>query len=482
MLNSTGGELGTISTDQVDRTVSLRYFPPTAANLYLKLTTTAEGLNYSLTVTTIEPGADAGKRADAGENVDHAMDLDENGLSGILMRGDGATDDADFYELEFNSGQFVEVSLTLRSGTAAASNILFHIMDLSKGEVVNFTFSGLDEPHRFASLTNSEFPILRYYVGVTWEGGENDFEFHYDIEVSLGPSQNDKGTGKDVTNTSSGAPTLVEGTGVSGSVGGSNPQWSHDLNVDGADMYELTPTANSFVVVSASLDAFTGKRQLGFDLRLEDQAGTLLELESVFDVEDTLELRYFATSGVPLYAVVVSESEMCDYSIAFVIEPPPEVDLFIDNITITPSKPEPKQQATLTVIIKSTTVALTSNIIRVEVYAGGDKLDHLDVIFEGTDEVVATFTWTVPSSTTDLIVRIDTLDAIPFETHEDNNAKSLRVTIGDDGNGGNGGDDETNMWYWILILVGVVALAIAVAVGFVWLKGHGSDEDEGEDY
>jgi hypothetical protein len=480
--NSTGGELDNFATDEVGKQVQLRYYPPTSETLYLVLTTTAEGLNYTISIRTYEPGAEEGKRADAGEDPDHAMDMEADTLSGTLMRGDGAADLADYYEVEFESGHFIEITLTLRTGTAAASKVVFHILDQGKNEVVNYTFSGLDVPRRFASLSNSEFPILRYYAAVTWSGDETDFEYRYELAFILGPTQNDKGTSKDVGNTSSGAPALDEGVAIAGMVGGSNPQWGHDLNVDGADVYELTPTANSFVVIQGTLDDFYGERRLGFDLRLEDQAGTLLELESVFEKGDEVELRHFATSTIPLYVVVLSESEMCNYTLSFGIEPPPEVDLFIGNVTITPSKPEPQQQVTLTVIVRSTTIALPTNIIRVEVFAGGDKLDHQDVIFDTSNEVVATFLWTVPSSTTDLTVQIDTLDAIPYETNEDNNARTIKVTIGEgDGDDGNGNEGWT-MWFWIMILVGIIALAIVVAVGFVWVRSHGSEDEEAEDY
>jgi len=120
--------------------------------------------------------------------------------------------------------------------------------------------------------------------------------------------------------------------------------------------------------------------------------------------------------------------------------------------------------------------------VRVEVYAGGDKLEHQDVIFDGTTEAVATFTWKIPASSTELTVRVDTLDVVPYETDEDNNAHVLLVRIG--GNGGDGGEDgeEGNLWLWIGIFVAVVVAAIVVAVIFVVMRGQGADDEEPEDY
>jgi hypothetical protein len=480
--NGTGFIIDQFTVETVEDTGSLRYYPVDEDPLYIVLITTAEALDYSLEVGTEEPGADGGKRADAGGDTDHAMDLEEGTVWGIVLRGDGATDDADFYELELEGGRFLEVTMTLRSGTRAASNLLFHVVDYTKGEVVNFTFSGLDEPRRFAALTHSENPILRYYFGLTWAGGDVDFEYTYELTVDLGVAQSDMSTGKDVTNGSNGAPSLGEGTPVGGTVGGSSPQWAHDHNVDGADAYEVLPTTNKFLVVRASLDTFWGERRLGFDVRLEDQAGDLLGLESVFELEEELELRYFATSSLPLYVIVVSESEMCNYTVTVSIEAPPDVDILIEDVTLTPSKPEPLQQVTVTVILRTTTLDLPTNIIRVEIHAGGDLLEYRDLLLETTQEVVTSFTWTTPSTDTDLTVMVDTLDAVPFETNEGNNARTLQVKLtGGDGNGGKNGDDTSN-WLWIGILVGGVAAAIIIALVVVVTRGHEAEDDEPEDY
>jgi hypothetical protein len=180
--------------------------------------------------------------------------------------------------------------------------------------------------------------------------------------------------------------------------------------------------------------------------------------------------------------IVVSESEMCNYTVTVSIEAPPDVDILIEDVTLTPSKPEPLQQVTVTVILRTTTLDLPTNIIRVEIHAGGDLLEYRDLLLETTQEVVTSFTWTTPSTDTDLTVMVDTLDAVPFETNEGNNARTLQVKLtGGDGNGGKNGDDTSN-WLWIGILVGGVAAAIIIALVVVVTRGHEAEDDEPEDY
>jgi hypothetical protein len=480
--NATGVVLDQSSIGNVGGTATIRYFPQSTASVFINVTTTTVALNYTITTDTIEPGADNGKRADAGENAEHAMDVEEGTVTGVVMRGDGGADVADFFEFAFEGGRFVEVTLTLRSGTIDASRILFHVLDLHMAEVVNFSFTKLDQVQRFAALTNSEHATLRYYLGVTWTGEAGDFEFHYDLVLSTGIRQNDLGTGKDVTNVTSGAPDLTLDKASTGTVGGSNPQWAKDGNVDGADVFEVQPTARKFLVVRATLTGFHGERRLGFDVRLVDQTGNGLGLESVFSVGEQLELRYYAPTSLPLYALVVSDSEMCNYTITVTVEEPPNVDISVGNVMLTPSTPQAEEIATITVTVRVSSAVLTSTIVRVEVFAGGDKLEHKDVIFDGTTEVVATFSWKIPASSTELTVRVDTLDAIPYETDENNNAYVLLVKIG--GNGGDGREDgdEGNLWLWIGIFVGVVVAAIVVAVTFVVMRGQGAEDEGPEDY
>ncbi len=468
--NATGGVLNQFSIGNLGGSGTIRYFPPSAASVFINVSTTTVALNYTISTDTVQPGADNGRRADAGENAEHSMDVEEGTVTGVVMRGDGGADVADFFEFAFEGGRFVEATLTLRSGTMDVSLIRFHILDLHMTEVVNYSFTKLDQEQRFAALTNSEHPTLRYYMGVTWTGGEGEFEFRYDLVLSTGIKQNDLGTSKDVTNETSGAPTLTLEQASTGTVGGSNPQWAKDGNVDGADVFEVQPTTGKFLVVRATLTGFHGERRLGFDVRLVDQSGNGLGLESVFSVGEQLELRYYAPTSLPLYAMVVSESEMCNYTITATIVDPPTVDITVGN------------SGTITVTVRASAAVLTSTIVRVEVFAGGDKLEHHDVIFDGTTEVVATFTWRIPASSTELTVRVDTLDAVPFETDENNNAHVLLVKIG--GNGGNGGEDgdEDNLWLWIGIFVGVVVAAIVVAVIVVITRGQGAEDEEPEDY
>lgn len=482
--NGTGAVLDFASVGEEGKKASFRYFAATAEDLYINLTSSAVINNYTILIKDQVPGADGDGRADAGEDPDHAMELDGPTMPGTIMRGHGAEDLVDYFELKFASSQFVEVRLTLRTGTASPAHVRFQVLDYTKAEVVNFTFAGLDDPRRFAGLSNSEHAILRYYLAVTWVGPEDvDFEFRYDLTRSLGPSQDDIGRGEDVGNTTSGAPSVSLDTPVDGSIGGSSPQWEHDSNVDGADVYEVMPTANRFVVVTGRLNAFHASRRVGFDVQLEDQSGKVLHKPlSVFEVGDELEMRLFVDSGLPIYIRVSSESEMCNYTLLVGLEEPPEVDLFVGNLSVSPQRPGPGSEATITVIVASTTLVNPATQIRVEVYAGGNLLDYADVILDNSDQETVTFQWTVPSADTDVTALVDTLNAIPWEPKENNDA-TIQVKVGGSGDGdGDGDDDGPSMMFWIMMLVVVIIVAIVVAVAYVVVRG-GHAEDEGpEDY
>jgi len=482
--NSTGGLLDFVSVGEEGRTVGFRYYAKTGGDIYLNLTSSAVINNYTLRVYNQVPGADGDGRADAGEDPDHAMELDRPVMPGTIMRGLGAEDLADYFELEFTSSQFVEVSLTLRTGTASPAHVVFHILDYTKTEVVNFTFSGLDDPRRFAALTGEEHPILRYYFGITWEGADVvDFEFRYELTNAVGPAQDDMGSGKDVTDTTSGSPTVSLDTPVTGSVGGSSPQWEADNNGDGSDVYEVLPTSRKFVVVSGRMDAFYAMRRVGFDVQVEDQSGNLLlKPQSVFEVGDELEMRLYVGSGLPVYIRVTSESEMCNYTLVVTLEDPPDVDLSVGNLTVTPSRPGPGSEATITVIVASTALINPSTQIRVEMYAGGNLLDYADVIFDNSDQETVTFPWTVPSSDTDVTALVDTLNAIPWEP-KDNNEATIQVKVGGSGGDGNGnGDDGPALMFWVIMLVVIITVAIVISVAYVVLRGGHAEDEDPEDY
>jgi hypothetical protein len=481
--NSTGGVLDFVTVGVEGQRVGFRHFATSSDALYLNVSSSAVINNYTLLIYTQVPGADGDGRADAGEDPDHAMDLDEPMVPGTIMRGLGAEDLADYFELEFSSSQFVEVSLTMRTGTASPAQVRFHVFDYTKEEVVNFTISGLDEPMRFAALTHSKHATLRYYFAVTWEGPDTgDFEFRYELTSAVGPDQDDMATGEDVGNSTSGSPTVSLETPVTGSVGGSSPQWDEDNNVDGSDLYEVLPTPGKFVVVSGSLDAFYGQRKVGFDVQLEDQSGNLLlKPQSVFKVGDQLEMRLYVSSGLPIYARVTSESEMCNYTLVVTIEDPPAVDLSVGNLTITPQRPGPGIESTITVIVSSTALINPATQIRVEVYASGNLLDYSDVIFDNSDQETVTFAWTVPSSDTEVTANVDTLNAIPWET-KDNNAATIKVKVGGGDDDPDNGDDGRGLMFWIMMLVVVIIVAIVVAVGYVVLKGGHAEDEDPEDY
>ncbi|UCC94075.1 MAG: hypothetical protein JSW25_05295 [Thermoplasmata archaeon] len=481
--NSTGGVLDFVTVGAEGQKVSFRYYVTEEQDLYLNLTSAAVINNYTLRVLTLVPGADGDGRADAGEDPDHAMDLDMTPMPGMIMRGHGAEDLADFFELDFTSSQFLEASLTLRTGTASPAHVRFRVLDYTKAEVVNFTFAGLDDPHRFAALTNSKHATLSYYMAVTWEGPEDvDFEFRYELVHVVGPAQDDMGTGRDVVNTTSGSPTVSLDTPVTGSVGGSSPQWEHDNNVDGSDLYEVLPTSGKFVVVSGSLDAFFGQRRVGFDVQLEDQSGDLLlKPQSVFEVGDDLEMRLYVDSSLPIYVRVTSEAEMCNYTLVVRLEDPPSLDLTVGNLTVTPQRPGPGTEATITVIVASTALINPATQIRVEVYASGNLLDYSDVIFDNSDQETVTFGWTVPSSDTEVTAVVDTLNAIPWEP-KDNNAATIQVKVGGGGDGPQDDDNGRGLMFWIMVLVVVIIVAIVVAVAYAFLRGGQAEDEDPEDY
>lgn len=481
--NGTGEVFEFVTVSEVGKRVTVRHFPTSTEDLYLNLSSTAVALNYSLVVYYAVPGADGEGRADAGEDADHAMDMDTAAMQGTIMRGFGAQDLVDYYELEVQPSQFVETSLTLRSGTASASNVRFHILDYTKSEVINFTFSGLDQPVRFAALTNSEEMFLRYYLGVSWVGAKDkEFEFRYDLTAKIGPGQDDLGLGKDVTNATSKAPEITLDTPFSGSVGGSSPQWERDMNVDGSDAYQVVPTSGRFVVITGTLDGFHGQRRVGFDVQVEDQSGALLlKPQSAFDVGDVLEMRLYVDSGLPVYVRVISESEMCNYTLTVSLEEPPDVDLFVGNLSVTPARPGPGTEATITVIVASSALINPATLVRVEVYAGGDLLDHSDVIFDNSDQETVTFPWTVPSSETDIRAVVDTLNAVPWEP-KDNNDATLKVKVGGGDDGGDDDDSGRGLFFWVMVLVIIIVVVIVVTVAFVFIRGHGAEDEGPEDY
>ena len=482
--NSTGHVLDQVIVASEGGKAGIRYLARTMEGLYVNISSTALFNNYSLVIAIEVPGADGGGTADAGDDVDHARALTGPMMTGVIMRGNGAEDLVDYYELEFPASQFVEASFTLRLGTASPSNVLFTVYDHTKAEVVNFTMQGLDQSVRFASLTNSRYTTLRYFFSVCWEGGEEvAFEFKYELATEVGAGQDDGGTGEDAANVTSGAPTLPFDDPLTGTVGGTNPQWSDDQNADGADVYEVYPVSGKFLLIKAVLDGFEGQRRLGFDIHLEDQSSKLLvKPQSLFSVDDEAEFRYYAPDSMPVYVVVTSESESCDYTLMASSEEPPSVDLTIESITLTPSRPDPGLEATITIIVSSTTVIETATVVRVEVFAGNNKLAERDVIFDGTDKVVVNLLWMVPSATTELTATVDTLNAIPWETDEDNNQGSLTVVIGGDGDGDQDDDEGTDLMFWTFVLVGVIALSILVVVLYVVFGGHEAEDEEPEDY
>jgi hypothetical protein len=87
------------------------------------------------------------------------------------------------------------------------------------------------------------------------------------------------------------------------------------------------------------------------------------------------------------------------------------------------------------------------------------------------------------SSSTDLTVHIDTLNAIPWETDKTNNERTIHVEVGTgDGDGDGDGDSDQGMMFWVLVLVGVIAVVILGTVVYVVFGGHDAEDEEPEDY
>ena len=197
---------------------------------------------------------------------------------------------------------------------------------------------------------------------------------------------------------------------------------------------------------------------------------------------DETTFQYYAIDSTPVYVVVTSESEYCDYTLLASLEEPPVVDLVVESISVTPSHPLPGTEATITIVVSSTQVIETSTVIRVEVFISGNKLAERDVVFDDTDKVVVDLGWTVPSASVDLTVGVDTLNAVPWETDEDNNMGSLHVNLGGGDGDGDGGEEGIGLMFWTFVLVGIIALAILVVVLYVVFGGHGAEDEEPEDY
>ncbi len=431
--------------------------------------------------------ADGPSHVDAAGTIDRAMDLEAGFWEGNLTRNMTVNDTADFYEFGFSGGRDVEASLVLMPNSTTHNHVRFHVFHRSKEEIVNFTFADIGVPRRFAALTNEEFPTLYYYFAVTWTGSpEAPYAIFYNLTLTEGRKQDDADTGGDVSALPSRAESIAIDDMVQCRVGGTHPQWNKDLNVDGADAYEILPRSKEFLVVKATLDSMGAERGFGFDIRLEDQSGKLLGLEDVLHVGETGEIRYFSDVPLPVYLVVVSESEWCNYTLSVDSEAPPEIDLFVGSIAVTPPKPIFGHPATITIVFRSSTQAVPSIPIRYRVETEGGLIEDGDLLFDETDNVSMDISWEPQAGTFSLLAEIDTLNVIPYELNESNNQLSLTVTVGEEGDeDGDGGDDEgLPEWAWLAIIIIVIlaVIAAAAALGFRSMRGRGGEPEEPESY
>jgi hypothetical protein len=434
----------------------------------------------ALTASADGPGA-----GDAGPSIEHAIAVPAGTWSGSLLRNATMNDTADFYSFEFPGSSLVEMTATILPASPAFEPVRYYIYDRTGGEVVNFTFSGSGVPARFASLTNQAFPTIRYYLSVEWKGSATaGFTVLYNITLVADGKQDDAGTRGDVGNDSAHAAPLALGESVKGAIGGSLPLWRDDLNVDGVDAYEVTPAAKRFLVLTAKLDSSRADRKRGFDLRITDQAGTILAQKPVLAVGDSVVIKQYSDTSLPLYALILSESESCNYTLTATDEAPPEIDLYISNISVAPPRPIAGRPATISVVFKSTSAAVPATDITAQVFAGTDKLWEGKIAFDATGTARQDVTWTAIYGTTKILVKVDTEDFTPYESNENNNQDSIDVTAHDPGeDGGGDGDHNGNGtdWVWLAAAIVIIIAAIAVAVGYAAMRGRDNPpEGEGE--
>ncbi len=435
-------------------------------------------LALCMTAGALIAAADGPGAGDAGASVERSLALPQGTWNGSLLRNATVNDTEDYYSFEFDSAQLVECLVVLMPTSTHYQGLLLHIYDRSGGEVVNLTFAGLAAPVRFSSLTNQAFPSLRYYFAVVWHGeAATSMSAPYNITVRASARQDDAGTRGDVGNLSSRAEELSVGGNVTGTIGGPLPQWRRDLNADIADVYEVTPNANKFMVVRATLVAMSAERRNGFDVRVVDQSDRILQQEPLLRVGDSVTLKQFSDSTMPLYIVVVSESEVCNYSLSVEDEPPAAIDLYVASINVTPARPIANRPATITVTFRSTTAAVPGDGIACSIHVGSDELWSGMLLFDLTGTAVKDVSWNAVYGTTAIVARVDTLDYVPWETREDNNAFTFEVTAHDPGEDGDGdGDGDGGGMDWIYLAGGliVVCAAIALAVAYAAMRGRGS--------
>ena len=432
-----------------------------------------------LTATADGPGA-----GDAGLSIEHALALPSGTWNGSLLRNATMNDTADFYSFEFPGSSFIEMTVTILPQSPAFEPVRYSVHDRTGGEVVNFTFSGSGVPSRFASLTDQAFPTIRYYISVEWEGSATaGFAVSYNVTLVADGRQDDAGTRADVGNDTAHAAPLALGESVKGSVGGSLPLWKDDLNVDGVDAYEVTPAAKRFLVLTAKLDSTHAERKRGFDLRITDQSGKILAQRPVLTVGDSVVIKQYSDTSLPFYALILSESESCNYTLTASDEAPPEIDLYVSNITVAPPRPIAGRPATISVVFKSTSAAVPATDITAQVFAGTDKLWEGKIAFDATGTARQDVTWTAIYGTTRIVAKVDTEDFILYESNEGNNQLTIDVIAhdpGEDGDGGDGHDGNGADWVWLAAVIVLIIAAIAVAVGYAAMRGRGRPP-EGEE-
>ena len=435
-----------------------------------------------LTVLALTASADGPGAGDAGASIEHAIAVPAGTWNGSLLRNATMNDTVDFYSFEFPGSSFIEMTVTILPASPSFEPVRYYVYDRTGGEVVNFTFSGSGVPARFASLTNQAFPTIRYYVSVEWKGGTTAaFKVLYNITLVVDGKQDDAGTRGDVGNDSAHASPLALGESVKGSIGGSLPLWKDDANVDGVDAYEVTPAARKVLVLTAKLDSSHPDRKSGFDLRITDQSGKILAQKPVLAVGDSVVIKQFSDTTLPFYALVISESESCNYTLTASDEAPPDIDLYISNISVAPPKPIAGRPATISVVFKSTSAAVPATDITAQVFAGTDKLWDGKIAFDATGTARQDVSWTAIYGTTRITAKVDTEDFVPYESNEGNNQLAINVTALDAGEDGDGVDDHDGNgtdWVWLAAAIVIIIAAIAVAVGYAAMRGRNEPPEE----
>jgi len=228
--------LGGSQTDAVEGTAS------ESGYFYIKVYQYSGSGIYSMTVT-VTGGAtqdDMGTGTDAGNSLSAATAIPAGTGTGYL----NSTDTDDYYKVNLQSGQTIEVSLTPPSG----SDFDLELYDPSQFEVDSSTLGGSQTDIVTHTATSTGYFYIRSYR----YSGEGIYSLT--VTVTGGTTQDDMGTGTDAGNSISTATTIPAGSGM-----------GYIDSTDTYDYYKVRVTSGQTVSVS-----MTPPSGSDFDLSLYD--------------------------------------------------------------------------------------------------------------------------------------------------------------------------------------------------------------------